>query len=88
MRIQGKNSWFNLRRYFDFGLLPTKAAKSLPWAENSNFPSKIVNKLFNFSAQGSDLALLIGYGTVKIPSEIKPPLATCSFYSKGSGLEI
>ena len=35
---------------------------------------------------GSNLAPFIGNGTkVKMPSDIKPPLATCSFYNKGSG---
>ena len=54
--------------------LPKKGAKSLPWAEN-------LNKLFNggkfkLSVQGRDLAPLFGNGTkVKIPSEIKLPLA-------------
>jgi hypothetical protein len=64
--------------------LPTKGAKSLPWAENLNFPPITVNNLFKFSAQcqitpwyisGSDLARFIANGTkVKIPSEIKIPL--------------
>ena len=72
--------WVNLRRYFDFDLLPTKVVKSLPWEENLNFPLITLIKLFNFSTEGSDLAHFIGYGTkVKIPSKIKPPLSTCSF---------
>jgi hypothetical protein len=57
--------------------LPTKGAKSCPGAENLNFPSFSVNNLFKFSAQGQDLAHIVGNGTkVKISSEIKPPLAT------------
>jgi hypothetical protein len=59
-----------------FFLVPstTQGAKSLPCAESLNFPPMIVNNLFKLSAQGSDLALFIGYGNkVKIPSKIKPP---------------
>ena len=55
--------------------LPTKGVKSLPWAENLNFPPFTVNNLIKFSAQGRDLAPFFDNGTkVKIPSEIKPPL--------------
>ena len=58
-----------------------------PWVENLNFPPITVNNLFKFSDQGSDLAPFIGNGTkVKIPSEIKSPLDTSSFDTKGSGL--
>ena len=40
-----------------------------------NFLPFAVNKLFKFSAQGSDLAPFVGNGTkIKILSEIKPPL--------------
>ena len=40
------------------------------------FPPLIVNNLFKFAAHGSDFAPCFGNLTkVKIPSEIKPPLA-------------
>jgi hypothetical protein len=40
-----------------------------------DFPPFTVNKLFKFSAQGSDLATFVGNRTkIKILSEIKPPL--------------
>ena len=55
--------------------LPTKGAKSCPWAENLNklFAEKC--EKFEFSAQGRDLAALVRNGAkFKIPSEIKPPL--------------
>ena len=39
----------------------------------------VMDGKFKFSAQGSDLAQIIGNGTkVKIPSEIKPPLVIYS----------
>ena len=61
---------------FSLAPLLTKSAKSLPWAENLNFPPILkVNNLFKFSAQASDLVPFVAYGTQdKIPSEIKPPL--------------
>ena len=66
-------------------LLPTKGAKSLPLTEHLNFPPITVNNLFKFSAQWSDLALFVGNGTkVKIPSEIKPSLATARQISENT----
>ena len=38
----------------EFLHLQQKYSKSLSWAENLNFPPKIVNNLFKFSAQDSD----------------------------------
>ena len=60
--------------------LPTKGAKSNPWAENLNklFTEKV--RKFKFSVQGRDLASFVGKGTkFKIPSEIKTPLARKTF---------
>ena len=48
---------------------PTNGSESLPWSENSNFPTLLVNSLFKFSAQGRELA--IGSKSKK-PYEIKP----------------
>ena len=54
--------------------LPAKDASSQTQSRKFEFPIT-VNKLFNFSAQGSDFALFIGNGTQgKTPSEIKPSL--------------
>ena len=45
-----------------------------------NFPDKTLINVFKISAQGRDLALIIGDGTnIKIPSEIKPPLGSESW---------
>ena len=65
-----------ISNFFSFwSPLPTKVAKSLPWAEYLIFPPIAVNNLFKFSAQGSNLTPFIGNGTkFQIPSEIKPPL--------------
>ena len=47
-----------------------------PEQQNFNFLTITGNNLFKFSAQESDLAPFVDNGTkVKIPSEIKPPLA-------------
>ena len=40
--------------------LPTKGAKSCPWAKNSNFLAFSLNNLFKFSAQVWDLAHFVG----------------------------
>ena len=53
--------------------LPTKSAKSHPWAETSNFPPFSVNSLLKFNAQESNLAHFAANGTkVKIPPDINP----------------
>jgi hypothetical protein len=55
--------------------LPTKGAKSILSTENLNTLFTANGKKFEFSAQESDLAPLVGNETkVKIPSEIKLPL--------------
>ena len=57
--------------------LPTKGAKSIIWAENLNFLHLPVNKVFKFLLRGV-IWHLFGKGTkVRIPSDIKSPLACC-----------
>ena len=52
-----------------------KYSKSLPWAENLNFPPKTVNNLFKFFAQDSDLEYLCRqWKNSPVSSDLKPPL--------------
>ena len=65
------------KRLGDFFRCQNKYYKSLSWAENLNFPPKILNNLFKFSAQDSDLEYL--FWQLKKPSvssDIKPPLTS------------
>ena len=54
--------------------LPTKSAKSLPWAEHLNVLPLSVNIMFKSSAQKWFDSFCWQWDYVKIPSEIKPPL--------------
>ena len=72
-----KKGGFISKGFLTLDTLPTKDAKSCPWAENLNFRLFSVDNLFKFSAQGQDLATFVdNVSKVKKPSEIKPPLVS------------